>query len=228
MYLHLQLAHRNCWCKLSAYRHYWWLWSIPHPSLIPAVLLHHIVLFIPLLFLLLLPFSSSSTSAYGDVFFSLCVVLILFVLTSLRWSCHYSSSSSSASLLEMILLIITVDVIYIASEKSKFGSMRRKLRSLKNPLHPLPQCFQDNLGGDLDLWNIASSTLKQGVEGGVMLRVKIKDPGQASCCPSCNWQNKSHQQSPLLIFSNTSPTRRSVSSVLITFWENGKPIELRL
>ena len=68
----------------------------------------------------LLSFSSSSTSAYGDVFFSLCFVLILFVLTSLRCSCHYSSSSSSASLLEMILLIITVDVIYIASENQSF------------------------------------------------------------------------------------------------------------
>lgn len=111
--------------------------------------------------------------------------------------------------------------------KSKLGSSRCKLHSLKNPPSPPASMFQGQLGRGSGSLKYCQSNIDSGGWRGAVLRVEIKIPGQASCCPSCNWQNKSHQQSPLFIFSNTSPTRRGMSSVLITFWENGKPIELR-
>ena len=227
MYLHLQLAHRNCWCKLSAYRHYWWLWSIPHPSLIPAVLLHHIVLLVPLLFLFVIVIF---------FFFNFCLwrclLLPLICLNLIR--AHFASLVLSLLLFVVFCFSSWDDSSYCWCDlycqwKSKLRSMRRKLRSLKNP--PSPPCLNVSRTTWEGIWIseiLPVQHWKQGFEGGAMLRVKIKDPGQASCCPSCNWQNKSHQQSPLLIFSNTSPTRRGMSSVLITFWENGKPIELQL
>ena len=171
--------------------------------------------------------SSPASSASGHVFFSLCFVLILFVLTSHRCSCHYSSSSSSVFLLDDSSYHYCWCDLY-CQWKIKAWFYAVEVTLSEEPPSPPASMFPGQLGRGSGSLKYCQSNIDSGGWRGAMLRVKIKDPWQASCCPSCNWQNRSHQQSPLLIFSNTSPARRSMSSVLITFWENGKPIELRL
>ena len=121
--------------------------------------------------------SSSASSASGHVFFSLCFVLILVVLTSLRCSCHYSSSLSFFLLDDSSYHYCWCD-LYCQWKNQSLVLCGGSYAHWRTPIHPLPQCFQDNLGGDLDLWNIASPTLTLGGEGGLCYASRLKTQGR--------------------------------------------------